>query len=224
MIEVAKGTQPAALTAWQATPGADWGSMRSEDLWEALLAEQGHVCAYCQRVIPVTPVVGKGMHVEHWLPRASGGGAFEWTNLLGVCPGDETAETGALRGERHCDTSKADTHLFLHPVVGKGPSPVAHLAYTTEGEAVPIGESTAVVAKVAEDIETLKLSADRLMRGRVDVYETLKDWLDRKGWTEANLRRLYREYAHQPGAHRPAYAEVARYYLRRWARRKNFTL
>ncbi len=233
MLRFVKGPQPDALTEWQATPNADWSSVTSEDLWEPILDDQSFLCAYCQRVIarrggagerviPMRVATGKGMHVEHWAPQATGAQSLDWGNLLGVCPGDEAAESGVRGGERHCDTSRGQTPLFLHPVEGRGPSPIDHLAYTTEGETVAVGSS--VAKRVSDDIETLNLSAHRLMRGRVNVYQTLKEWFDRKGWTAGNLRRAYRGYDAERGAHRPAYAEVARYYLRRWAKKKNVAL
>ena len=222
MLRFAKGPQPDALTEWQATPSSDWSSVSSEEFWESILDDQSYLCAYCQRVIPMKVATGKGMHVEHWTPQASGAQSLDWGNLLGVCPGDETAETGVRGGERHCDTSRGQKPLFLHPVEGRGPSPIDHLAYTTEGETVPVASN--VAKRVSEDIDTLNLSAQRLMRGRVNVYQTLKDWFDRKGWTEGNLRRAYREYDAQAGTSRRPYAEVARYYLRRWAKKKNVSL
>jgi uncharacterized protein (TIGR02646 family) len=222
MLRFEKGPQPDALTEWQATPNADWSSVTSEHFWEPILDDQSFLCAYCQRVIPMKVATGKGMHVEHWVTQSSGSQSLDWGNLLGVCPGDETAETGMPRGERHCDTSRRMKPLFLHPVEGRGPSPIDHLAYTTEGEAV--AERSPVADRVTTDIDTLNLSADRLMRGRVIVYESLKALLDRKGWTEGNLRRAYREYDAVRGGRRRPYAEVARYYLRRWAKKKNVTL
>ena len=223
MLRFVKGPQPHALTEWQATPAADWSSLRSEDFWPEILADQSHLCSYCQRVIPMKVATGPRMHVEHWTPQASGERSLEWGNLLGVCPGDESAETGIPRGERHCDTSRGAAALFLHPVAGRGPSPLDHLAYTTEGEAVA-AKTSGAADRVSADIEALNLSAERLMRGRISVYSSLKGWLDRKGWTESNLRRAYRDFEAERGARRPAYAEVARYYLRRWARKQNVTL
>lgn len=42
------------------------------------------------------------MKIEHWLAQSGGADKLRWSNLLGVCLGDEKAETGAPEGERHC--------------------------------------------------------------------------------------------------------------------------
>lgn len=107
------------------------------------------------------------MKVEHWRAQSSGEDDLRWTNLLGVCPGDERLETGAHHGERHCDTSRGDQTLFLHPVEGQGPSPRDHLRYSASGEVSP--KDTARQRSVSADIEALNLNAARLRRGRRGV-------------------------------------------------------
>ncbi len=224
MLRYSKGPQPKVLIGWQATPNADWESLPAEDkneVREAILRDQGHLCAYCQRRIPVAgghPT----MKVEHWRAQSSGEDDLRWTNLLGVCPGDERLETGAHHGEQHCDTSRGDQALFLHPVEGQGPSPRDHLRYLANGGVAP--KETTRQRSVSADIEALNLNAARLRRGRLAVYDALKQRLDKAGWSEKALRDEHRAHRTEAGSKAIAYREVARYHVERWARSRGVSL
>jgi uncharacterized protein (TIGR02646 family) len=216
MLRFAKGPQPPGLTEWQATPLASWDDVPSGSLWPALLADQGHLCAYCQRRLR-----DDEPKVEHWHPQSSGERDRQWTNLLAVCSGRTVNEKG--RPEPHCDVSRGDQPLFLHPVHGQGPDPCAHLKYSREGECVAVPDR-ANVDRVKADITALCLNAWRLKRGRKVVLDTLRDALERESFSTHALRREYRRHALVRGQSAPEHAEVVRYHLRRWARQKNLTL
>jgi len=222
MLRYTKGAAPKVLTGWQATPSADWESLSATDkdeVREALLKDQGHLCAYCQRRIPIKD---KGMKVEHWHAQSADKGrkrVLRWLNLLGVCLGDEALETGAKTGERHCDTARGSAALFLSPIEGQGPDPRDHLRYTSEGEARPVpGPSSSAVQG---DIEALNLNAGRLKRARREVLEALRRRLDKDGFTKAALTGEYKAASMKSGVRMPAQCEVVRYHLRRWARKQD---
>jgi uncharacterized protein (TIGR02646 family) len=222
MLRFAKGAQPSVLVGWQATPNAGWDSLSATDkdaVREATLRDQGHLCAYCQRRIPTRD--GR-MKVEHWLAQSGGKDVLRWSNLLGVCLGDERAETGSLQGERHCDTSRGDAVLFLHPVEGQGPSPRDHLRYTAGGEALP--KNTPQESFVRGDIDALNMNAARLRRERTVVYDELKRRLDRAGWNAKALRDEHRACRIEPGVRASPQCEVARYHIERWARHRGLEL
>jgi uncharacterized protein (TIGR02646 family) len=219
MLRYPKGAEPRVLTGWQATPNADWESLPAADkakVRDALLRDQGHLCAYCQRRIPTKD--GR-MKVEHWQAQSGGKDKLRWKNLLGVCLGDERGETGALTGERHCDTARGDAHLFLHPVEHEGPSPLEHLQYTSEGEVHP--SKNAPQKEVQGDIRALNLNAARLRRERWVVYEVLKERLEREDFSSQALRDEYKAAALQLGVPSLPQCEVVRYYIRRWARKSD---
>jgi uncharacterized protein (TIGR02646 family) len=222
MLRIPKGPPPSALTSWQATPGADWGSLPAADkdaVRAALLNDQGHLCAYCQRRIPAR---GLGVKVEHWQAQSTGDDSLRWANLLGVCPGDESVETGSPRGERHCDTSRGDAPLFLHPIEGRGPSSRDHLSYSAEGEVTP--RDTPARVAVRADITALNLNAARLRRERRVVYDELKRRLEKADWSTKALRDEHRAARIEPGTRALPQCEVVRYHLARWARRRGQTL
>jgi len=222
MLRYAKGPTPSVLPGWQATPHATWDSLPGNDkdgVRDAILRDQGRLCAYCQRRIPSSD--GR-MKVEHWRAQSGGSDMLRWTNLLGVCLGDETTETGSLKGERHCDTSRGDVALFLHPVEGQGPSPRDHLTYSAEGEVRP--KDSPLKKSVKSDIDALNMNAVRLRRERRIVRDELSRRLERAGWTAKALRDEHRAAHLQPGVRAPAQCEVVRYHVERWARQRDLTL
>jgi uncharacterized protein (TIGR02646 family) len=222
MLQYPKGPAPSVLTGWQATPNADWDSLSGSDkekVREALLRDQGYLCAYCQRRIPTKD---DRMKVEHWRAQSGGKDKLRWSNLLGVCLGDEKAETGSPEGEHHCDTARGDATLFLHPVEGQGPTARDHLAYTAQGEVRP--RETPNQEAVRGDISTLNMNAERLRRQRRAVYEDLKQRLGRAGWTPKALREAYRNASIHPGTPALPHCEVVRHHVARWARQRDLTL
>ncbi len=227
MLRYTKGAAPKVLTGWQATPGADWDSLSAaekDEVRSALLRDQGHLCAYCQRRIPTKD--GR-MKVEHWHAQSAEEekkGTLRWLDMLGVCLGDEAQETGAKTGERHCDTARGDATLFLHPVAGRGPDPRPHLRYMPEGEVSPSPQAAGVREAVGSDIHALNLNARRLKRERRVIYDTLRAHLEQHGFTKAALSAEYKAAGIQPGVRTPPQCEVVRYHLQRWARKQNVEL
>jgi uncharacterized protein (TIGR02646 family) len=222
MLRYPKGPQPGVLTRWQATPNAGWESLPAADKDEvraAVVRDQGHLCAYCQRRIPTRD--GR-MKIEHWLAQSEGKDVLRWTNLLGVCLGDESAETGSPRGERHCDTARGNARLFLHPVEGHGPSPRDHLVYSAEGEVRP--RETPQSDVVQRDIDALNLNAPRLRRARVAAYDALKQRLEKAGWTAKALRGEHRAAQLQPGIPAPPQCGLVSYLVEGWARKRGVSI
>jgi len=218
MIRYEKGSAPAELTKLTATPGIDWEGLGKADrdpIRTALVRDQGGLCAYCQRRITADddPTTGHSqMKIEHWIPRASSKDHhLTWSNLLGVCLGvsRESAEGPPDRMTHHCDTSRGNHKLFLHPVQGQGPDPREHLRYTKGGEVKAAAEN----ARVEDDIRALNLNAWRLRRGREVILEELWKQLERSDFATNELRRLARVYRIVTGTTVPEHAEFVRYHL-----------
>lgn len=211
MICYRKGRCPDKLIAHAATPGADWQGFKDKQaVRDALVRDQGRLCAYCQRAIEPT----MAMKIDHWIPRSdpTDGAAheFRWENLIGACTG-ETSRAGEKN--RHCDTRRGDEpvgrqRLYLHPVEGQGRDPRQHLRYQANGTAYahPPNE------RVDGDLDLLNLNCDPLKEGRRQVRERLEQRLKRLGYTRANVQRLLDDLeAIEP----TPFIEVGRDYLRR---------
>ncbi|MFH1468527.1 MAG: retron system putative HNH endonuclease [Pseudomonadota bacterium] len=222
MLRFPKGAEPRALVEARATPGSTWETLQGEAKLQVradLARDQGWRCAYCQRRIQHA---ADRMKIEHWAPRAGGGEDLAWSNLLGCCLGDADLEAGVEPGTTprkdriHCDTSKGDRDLFLHPVEGQGPDPRASLRYPGSGQV------TADDPRAKRDIEVLNLNAPRLLRARVQAVEALKSRLDKRGWSARQIRVEIAKLDERDAAGRgPELAEVARYHLARWERRRS---
>lgn len=118
MIPIVKGHEPSVLTEAKRiirnTPDATfcYESLRGEskrNLLEALLAEQGHLCAYCMCRIGTD---GHPATIEHLIPRhptdsaANGELSLAYHNLFAVCDG---------RGGATCDKSRGNAPLTVDP-------------------------------------------------------------------------------------------------------------
>ncbi len=225
MIRYVKGPAPARLTSLTATPGIDWDGLGADDkqpLREALVRDQGALCAYCQRRIAaaIEPATGRSrMKIEHWAARSDHGEdrQLAWSNLLGVCLGGApaTSDAGPSPIVRHCDESRGARPLFLHPVDGQGPDPRTHLRYGKDGNVEPAPD-----ARVEADIVALNLRAARLRRGRAAVLDALWDRLRREDFSTAALRRVARQHRIVAGETAPEHAEFVRYHVLRKLRQR----
>lgn len=118
MISIVKAKEPPALTkdkrAIRNTPDTtfNYTALRGEDkreVLEALLAEQGHLCAYC------TCRIGVGDHpatIEHLIPQnpedsaVDGELSLDYHNMVAVCDG---------RGGATCDKRRGNKSLTVDP-------------------------------------------------------------------------------------------------------------
>lgn len=118
MIPIVKGCEPAALAEAKRiirnTPDATfcYESLRGESkrkLLEALLAEQGHLCAYCMCRIGTD---GHPTTIEHLIPQhptdsaANGELGLAYHNLVAVCDG---------RGGATCDKRRGNASMTVDP-------------------------------------------------------------------------------------------------------------
>jgi uncharacterized protein (TIGR02646 family) len=226
MIRYTKGPPPAVLTTIAATrPRREWNDLGREDrdpIRTALVRDQGWLCAYCQsRIKPEDSAAGiSQMKIEHWIPRNPDRDAgiedddhhFLWSNLLGVCPGvSAERNTPVDRNMPHCDTSRGNATLFLHPVEGRGPDPREHLRYTKDGEVTPSAPNDLV----GNDIKALNLNADPLVRARKATFFAAWNDLKRVNFAIGALRKLEQNLQITPGVRARPYAEFLRFHVRK---------
>lgn len=109
MRTIRKSAEPAALTRYRHTPGATYEDFSAKDgkdeLREALIREQRHLCCYC-----MGEVSAERSRIEHWQSRTNHPHRqLDYRNLLAACHGSEgTPHT-------HCDVRKADQPLSRNP-------------------------------------------------------------------------------------------------------------
>ena len=127
MIYIRKGREPRSLTEYKKHPNATYDGYREKnDVRQALLEEQGYICAYCMRRI------GKdSMKIEHWKAQNAidGSGqkyALDYRNMLGVCIGNQSA----VHEDQTCDTYRGNADLFVDP---RNEEHINQIAYKADG-------------------------------------------------------------------------------------------
>jgi len=88
------------------TPGSTFDDLPKPPLREALLKEQGFICAYCMQRVKNA---GNSTKIEHWSPRTKEN-EKDYMNLLAVCKGNE-----GMTGHEHCDTLKKNQAIIVCP-------------------------------------------------------------------------------------------------------------
>lgn len=86
----AKGPAPAVLTTWwdanKSNPPPPWDQLQNpekQEILQALLDEQHHVCVYCGKRITAA---FHSAHIEHFRPQSSHRNVrFDWNNLFASC-------------------------------------------------------------------------------------------------------------------------------------------
>lgn len=113
MIWIHKGKEPSSLTLYRCQPNSYYdGYSQKDELREALLRDQGHLCAYCMRRIRNDR---NTMKIEHWKAQSTLETEAEKLNyqiMLGVCDG--------CRGSKDlyttCDEHRHDMDLHVNPL------------------------------------------------------------------------------------------------------------
>lgn len=117
MIEIKKGKEPSALATYRNTPFASYENMHGaktgrklpdgtdEIVYDVvlnhLIKEQGGLCAYCMRKIPVKRGYPKAT-IEHIQPQhtITEKDKLDYRNMLAVCPGNRDAHDNSAKS---CD-------------------------------------------------------------------------------------------------------------------------
>lgn len=143
---------------------------------EALLKEQGHLCAYCVRRIG--PTTANGMRVDHRIPQdADQSLILAWENLFGVCDGLSNHVPpdafGTLGPSHHCDRSKGNSKIQISPT---DVSCIRTLKYA-EGSGLIISSDDRFKNELDE---ILRLNCPVLIRARKSFLAGLIQGLNRK--------------------------------------------
>lgn len=96
---------------------------------EALMREQGHLCAYCMRILPDERIKPedtdlKDVYIEHWQARSAENHTginmgLYYGNMLAVCSGDEKAPDAVGRRKKRCltcDKKRENAKLKINPL------------------------------------------------------------------------------------------------------------
>jgi uncharacterized protein (TIGR02646 family) len=212
MILIKKGKEPYAWQKYRTTPGVQYQAIPA--LVQALLQEQGYLCAYCMRRIPVCDPGSTERHrVEHLEPRTlHPDRALDYRNMVACCPGH-------IGSEDHCDRSKRDQEITCSPLDAHF---IDTIAYSSDGT---IRSTDAVWTQEMNDILHLNTPLLKENRHSVVVALTLKIRyeMDRKHKTKLQILKSLLEkydYTDKSGAPFEPYCGVAIYFLRKMIRQE----
>ena len=183
MIWIDKGQEPESLLQYKQKEGAYYeGFSDKEDIQEALLLEQGHICAYCMRRISK-----ERMTIEHYVPQSVDESlALDYRNMAGVCMGNR----GKRKKYMTCDAHRENDGLTINPF---DRSKVQLIKYKFDGTIYSEDE------EINKDLNvTLNLNCDAesvfLKRNRKAALEALQDKLSRERdqgqWTKTLLLKI----------------------------------
>ena len=169
MILIKKGKKPASLITYKQQMGAYYDGVPDKgDIRQALLMEQGYICAYCMKRIKQ-----ETMTIEHYIPQAKDVSfALDYRNMLGVCMGNR----GNKAKDMTCDAHRGNVEMHVNPL---DESTIRMIKYKTDG--------TIYSDDVAIDKDlnsTLNLNCDAigvlLKTNRKAALEVLTNYLEKK--------------------------------------------
>lgn len=175
MIKINKGNEPLEWMAKCNTP--DFTQYESiPALRKALLEEQGFICAYCMRQIPVKDSSeNETSKIEHIKSRSDYPYLqLDYNNMLICCP-------GSIDGDSHCDKSKGHQSISFSLFV---PQLQQSIAYGSKDGTI----KSSVPAIDDELNRLLNLNNRRLKANRLQVIEAIIATLDKKKWKKSECQ------------------------------------
>jgi uncharacterized protein (TIGR02646 family) len=207
MRHIRKGREPRSLQRHRQVQHATYDNYaEKEQLREALLQEQGHLCCYCMQRISIDR-----MKIEHWASQEDyPEQQLLYKNLLGACLGGE----GKSKRQQHCDTRKGRARITVHPADGKR-NCEHYIRYLGDGT-IDADEPT-----IRADLEeTLNLNLGWLKTNRKKVVDAVIERLKKKRnqgtWARGELERELELWS-RPNEHGKyqEYCQVAVHYIRK---------
>jgi len=202
--------EPQSWVDYRNTPGADYSP--SADLRNALLAEQGYICAFCMRRVPVAkrdPNEAEYSKIAHVLSRTNHGERkLRFDNMVICCPGN-------INGTAHCDKSQGSADITLPLFNIQLQNSIFYGNYTGEIKSGNADWNTEMNSLLCLNNETLK-------NNRTQTLEGIRAVLEKKKWTKAELQNKLDEWTNFDAAGRlKPYCGIAIWYLEKKLRQMN---
>lgn len=181
MRKIDKKPEPQEWKAYRETPGVRYQPIPS--LADALLEEQGFICAYCERRIPHQDAPGGENHrIDHLTPqmkaRQDGDDSdLLYENMVICCPGNIANN----KDYYHCDKYKGHKELMISPL---NAGMMGTIRFTVSGRI----KSTDPKLDVELNEGGLNLNNDFLLQHRQEAWLTVVEKLTKMGWTKKHVK------------------------------------
>jgi len=181
MIKINKGLEPVEWTAKKSTPGFIEYEPITE-LRDALLVEQGYICAYCMRRIPAKDVkVDASSKIEHIKSQEDRPDLqLNYANMAICCPGN-------LNDEAHCDKKKGNHSVTLNL---HSPALQQSIAYSSLDGSIRSSNHT----WHTEMIELLNLNHSLLKANRKETLIGVIELLNVADWSTHAINQKLNQY------------------------------
>lgn len=174
MRKILKQLEPREWTKHRLTPGAKYEAV--PELRKALLEEQGYLCAYCMRRIPIRDTnSNESTRIDHILSRTKHPELqLNYSNMVVCCP-------GAITSDFHCDKQKGENDITINLFEDHF---FDTLSYSSKDGRIKSSD-----AESDRQInELLNLNHALLKRNRLKTLRGVILMLNRIGWTSSNIR------------------------------------
>lgn len=189
MIVINKKQEPKAWVKYRNTPGVSYQSIPT--LVESLLDEQGYICAYCMRRIPVkdrlceNEKTAEDHRVEHVLSRQNHPELqLLYNNMVVCCPGH-------MGKENHCDRLKGERDVTFNLF---DQNFIDTLSYKTDGEIVSSNDQYNKEINEVLNLNTPLLKMNRKNTWNSVVKELISNQKS-KSWTKTVLSKYIKMYS-----------------------------
>jgi uncharacterized protein (TIGR02646 family) len=178
---IQKSNEPNNLQVHRGINGTDYESFKRDvglgnispatGLREALLEDQGYICAYCMKRVPhshtAKGVTSDKMKVEHFVAQTTEISIQQklditYTNMLACCMGNQ----GKEEKYETCDTRKREEPLTISPL---NAAHIRTLKYAADGSIVSTNDNFET-----EINKILNLNEDNLKRQREAIYKLIE--------------------------------------------------
>lgn len=184
MKKISKGAEPREWTQYKKTSGVEYNAI--PELRQSLLKEQGYICAFCSRRIPVKDKnSNETSRIEHLKSRTNHPDLqLDYSNMVVCCP-------GAINEDFHCDKLKGENDISFDIFSDSFFSTLSYRSYD--------GTIQSSNNQYNEDLnDILNLNNSFLKVNRKRAYSTIIEKLNKKAskkqWTRANLEHRLEEY------------------------------
>lgn len=198
MRKIEKKREPRSWTEYRLTPGATY--QRTDDLADSLLMEQGYICAYCMRRIPVKDTnSNETSRIEHILSRENHPELqLDYTNMVICCP-------GAISDSYHCDKLKGNRDISFPLFSDQG---VNTIKYKSNGEISSDNPDWDQEIK-----KVLNLNNERLKENRKSTLKGVLNELNKREWKVSEIKKTIDQWRSKDtnGMYRPYHGIIVWY-------------